>query len=135
MAIHLVTSALNSSTVMPVSVTARSFSRSFIESFAIASRLPDRTVLNGSTFFSSGFFATTTGTRSRQYITWVYMGCETQVVPSWSKVAMRASGGTNCGLVLSVVVLTSAMMACLAGPSAQEGSGSVCRLRGGEEEQ
>jgi hypothetical protein len=65
-AIHLVTSALNSSTVMPVSVTARSFSRSFIESLAIASRLPDRMVLNGSTFFSSGLFAATTGTRSKQ---------------------------------------------------------------------
>jgi hypothetical protein len=88
--------------------------------------LPDRTVLNGSTFFSSGFFATTAGTRSRQYITWVYIGCETQVVPSWSKVAMRASGGTNCGLVLSVVALTSSMMACLAGPSFQKDSGSVC---------
>ena len=37
-----------------------------MESFAIASRLPDSTVLNGSTFFSSGFAFTTAGTRSRQ---------------------------------------------------------------------
>ena len=51
---------------MPVSVAARIFSRSFIESFAIASRLPDSTVLNGSTFASSGFAFTTAGTRSRQ---------------------------------------------------------------------
>ena len=35
---------------MPVSVAARIFSRSCIVSFAIASRLPDSTVLNGSTF-------------------------------------------------------------------------------------
>ena len=40
---------------MPVSVAARIFSRSCIGSLAIASRLPDSTVLNGSTFFSSGF--------------------------------------------------------------------------------
>ena len=109
---------------MPVSVAKRIFSRSFIESFAIASRLPERTVLNGSTFFNSGFFATTAGTRSRQYTTWVYMGCSTQVVPSWSKVAMRASGGTNLGLALSVVTLTSSTMVFLAGPSFQDGSGS-----------
>jgi hypothetical protein len=57
---------LNSSTDMPVSVAMRIFSRPRSESLAIASRLPERTVLNGSTFLSSGFFATTTGTRSRQ---------------------------------------------------------------------
>jgi hypothetical protein len=51
---------------MPVSVAARIFSRSRIESFAIASRLPESTVLNGSAFLSSGFFAATAGTRSRQ---------------------------------------------------------------------
>jgi putative tryptophan/tyrosine transport system substrate-binding protein len=64
--IHLFASALNSSTDMPVSVAARIFSRSRIESLAIASRLPESTVLNGSTFLSSGFSATTAGTRSRQ---------------------------------------------------------------------
>jgi len=37
-----------------------------IESLAIASGLPDNTVLNGSTFASSGFAFTTAGTRSRQ---------------------------------------------------------------------
>ena len=40
-----------------------------MESFAIAARLPDRTVLNGSTLASSGFAFTIAGTRSRQYIT------------------------------------------------------------------
>ena len=44
---------------MPVSVAARIFSRSCIGSLAIASRLPDSTVLNGSTFASSGFALTT----------------------------------------------------------------------------
>ena len=67
---------------MPVSVAARIFSRSFIGSFAIASRLPESTVLNGSTFLSSGFFSASAGTRSRQYITCEYIGCETQSVPS-----------------------------------------------------
>jgi hypothetical protein len=64
--IHFFASALNSSTDMPVSVAARIFSRSRIESLAIASRLPESTVLNGSAFLSSGLFAATAGTRSRQ---------------------------------------------------------------------
>src|SRR5271157_4444854 len=52
------------------------------------------------------------------------MGCETQVVPSWSKVATRASGGTKLGLAASVVDLTRPMMAALARPSFHEGKGS-----------
>ncbi len=111
---------------MPVRVAARIFSRSFIESFAIASRLPDSTVLKGSTLASSGFALTTAGTRSRQYITCEYIGCSTHSVPSWSKVAIRASGGTNVGLDWSVVACTKSTIACLAGPSFHEGSGSVC---------
>src|SRR5262245_15382505 len=110
---------------MPVRVAARITSRSFIVSFAIAARLPDRTVLKGSTFFNSGFFSTTAGTRSRQYTTWVYMGCETHRVPSWSNVAMRASGATYVGLALSVVAWTNSTMAFLAGPSFHEGRGSA----------
>src|SRR5262249_37832277 len=50
--------------------------------------------------------------------------CSTQSVPSLSKVAMRASGGTNFGLALSVVVRTKSTMACLAAVSFQEGNGS-----------
>ena len=110
---------------MPVRVAARIFSRSFIESFAIASRLPDITVLKGSTFLSSGFALTTAGTRSRQYITCEYIGCSTHSVPSWSKVAMRSAGGTNLGLPCVVVACTNSTIACLAGPSFHEGSGSV----------
>ena len=74
-----------------------------------------------------GFFSARAGTRSRQYITWVYIGGETQSVPSWSKVAMRSSGGTNFGLPCSVVARTKSTMACLAGPSFHEGSGSWAR--------
>ena len=111
---------------MPVSVAARIFSRSCIGSLAIASRSPDSTVLNGSTFASSGFALTSAGTRSRQYITWEYIGCSTHSVPSWSKVAMRSSGGTNFGLPCVVVACTKSTIAFLAGPSFQEGSGSVC---------
>ena len=95
-------------------------------SFAIASRLPDITVLNGSTFASSGFALTSAGTRSRQYITCEYIGCSTHSVPSWSNVAMRSAGGTNFGLPCVVVVCTNSTIAFLAGPSFQEGSGSVC---------
>ena len=110
---------------MPVSVAARIFSRSCVGSFAIASRSPDSTVLNGSTLASSGFALTSAGTRSRQYITWLYIGCSTQSVPSWSKVAMRSSGGTKSGLDLSVVAFTKSTIACLAAPSFHDGSGST----------
>jgi len=110
---------------MPVRVAARIFSRSFIESFAIASRLPDSTVLKGSTFASSGFALTTAGTHSRQYMTCEYIGCSTHRVPPWSKVAIRASGGTTVGLDWSVVVSTKLTIAHLAGLSFHEGSGSV----------
>ena len=56
-----------------------------------------------------------------------YMGCSTHNVPSWSKVAMGCTGGTNFGLDLSVVVCTNAMIACLAAPSFHDGRGSVGR--------
>src|SRR5207249_9043311 len=88
------------------------------------------TVLNGSTFLSSGFFSTNPGTRSRQYITWVYIGCSTHVVPSWSKVAMRSSGVTYFGSDLSVTSLTKARIACLAGPSFHDSRGSWAWARG-----
>jgi hypothetical protein len=123
---HFFASALNVSTEMPVSVAARIFSRSGSVNFAIASRLPASTVLNGSTFASSGFALTTAGTRSRQYTTCEYIGCSTHSVPSWSMVAIRSAGGTNCGLPCVVVVRTKSTIAFLAGPSFQEGSGSVC---------
>src|SRR5262249_57782075 len=54
------------------------------------------------------------------------MGCSTHSVPSWSKVATRSSWGTNVGLDLSVVFCTNSTIACLAGPSFHEGSGSPC---------
>ena len=109
---------------MPVSVVARISSRSFIGSREIASLLPESTVLNGSRSFNSGFSLASAPTRSRQYITCVYIGCSTQSVPSWSKVAMRWAGGTNCLLAASVVARTKSTTACLAGPSFHEGSGS-----------
>ena len=94
-------------------------------SFAIASRSPDSTVLKGSTSASSGLALTRAGTRSRQYTTWLYMGCSTHSVPSWSKVAMRSSGGTKSGLDVSVVAFTKSTIACFAAPSFQEGNASV----------
>src|SRR6184192_478241 len=112
---------------MPVSVAIRIFSRSAIGSFAIASRSPERTVLNGSMFFNSGFSFTSAPTRLKQYITCEYIGCSTQSVPSWSKVAMRSAGGTNCGLAVSVVTLTKFMIADLAAPPFHEGNGSWAR--------
>jgi hypothetical protein len=55
----------------------------------------------------------------------VYIGCSTHVVPSWSNVTMRACGATYFGSALSVVARTNSRIARLAGPSFQEGSGSV----------
>src|SRR5438034_2482726 len=111
---------------MPVSVAARIFSSWAIGSFAIAARSPESMVLNGSTFLSSGFSFTSAPTRSRQYIACEYIGCSTQSVPSWSKVATRSTGGTNFGLPCVVVACTNSTIACFAAPSFHEGSGSVC---------
>ncbi len=52
---------------------------------------------------------------------WVYSGCSTQSVPSWSKVAMRSSGATKFLLYWSVVTRTKSRAACLAGPAFHEG--------------
>src|SRR4029079_10353337 len=106
---------------MPVSVAKRIFSRSGVDSFAIAPRSPDNTVLKGSRLASSGLPLTSAGTRSRQYTTWLYIGCSTHSVPSWSKVAIRASVGTKLGLDGSVVAFTKFTIACLAGPSFHDG--------------
>src|SRR5262245_15756166 len=57
------------------------------------------------------------------------MGCSTQSVPSWSKVAIRSSGGTNLGLPCSVVTRTKSRIACFAGPSfhdARDALDAVC---------
>src|ERR1700742_2836207 len=48
------------------------------------------------------------------------MGCSTHSVPSWSKVAIRSSGGTNFELAWSVVARTKSRIARLAGPSFHE---------------
>src|ERR1700722_5750495 len=53
------------------------------------------------------------------------MGCSTQSVPSWSKVAMRSASGTKSGLPASVVAWTNLTTASLAGPAFQEGRGSL----------
>src|SRR5271165_3706433 len=44
---------------------------------------------------------------------------------------MRSSGGTNFGLPLSVVVFTNSRIACFAGPSFHEGSGSAAVVAAG----
>jgi hypothetical protein len=91
----------------------------------MASRLPDITVLNGSTLASSGFAFARAGTRSRQYITCEYIGCSTHNVPSWSNVAMRSDCGTKFGLPCDVVARTNSTIAFFAAPSFHEGSGST----------
>src|SRR5262249_54473639 len=83
---------------------------------------PESTVLNGSSALRPGFSAASVGTRSRQYIIWLYIGCSTHSVPSWSKVAMRSSGGTKFGFARSVVDRTKSRIACFAGPSFHEAS-------------
>src|SRR5690349_18157069 len=52
------------------------------------------------------------------------MGCSTHRVPSWSKVAMRCSTGTNVGLDRLTVAWTKSSTAFFEGPSFQVGSGS-----------
>src|SRR5689334_22723808 len=110
---------------MPVRVATASVSRSCRDNLAIAAWSPDITVLNGSAWPSFGLALTTAGTRSRIYITWLYTGCSTQSVPSWSKVAMRCCAGTKVGFDWSLTACTNSTIACLVPPSFQEGNGSV----------
>src|SRR4029077_1315417 len=55
---------------------------------------------------------------------WKYIGCSHQSVPSLSNVAIRSGGGTKSGEPSFVTFSTKETMACLAGPSFHEGSGS-----------
>src|SRR5262249_60953429 len=56
--------------------------------------------------------------------TWKYIGFSHQSVPSLSKVAMRSDTGTKSGPPSLVTRATKSTMACLAGQSFQDGSGS-----------
>src|SRR5262245_3604388 len=56
---------------------------------------------------------------------WKYIGCSDHNVPSLSKVAMRSGIGTKSCELWSVTFVTNATIACFAGPSFQEGSGSA----------
>ena len=58
-------------------------------------------------------------------MTWLYIGCSTHKVPSWSKVAILSSGGTKVALPSFVVFVTKSTIACFAGPSFHEARVSV----------
>src|SRR3972149_7103004 len=88
---------------------------------AIASRSPAMTALKGSLFFHSGCLGASSRTRSSANMACVYSGCDTQSVPSWSKVAIRSSGSTYLGPDLWVTSLTNDKIACFVEPSFQEG--------------
>jgi hypothetical protein len=68
---HCFTIARNSSTVMPLWVSATRCAKSWMVNLAIASRLPERIDLNGSWSFHSGCVAASAFTRSNANITWV----------------------------------------------------------------
>src|SRR6185436_3090051 len=53
------------------------------------------------------------------------MGCSTHKVPSWSKVAMRASGGTKVRPDPSTAACTKPMIVSFATPLFHDGSGSM----------
>src|SRR5664279_2071882 len=89
--------------------------------FAIAALSSVSTAWNGGVVFHSGCCGANSATRSKANMNCVYIGYSTHVVPSWSKVAMRCSGGTKDGLAGSVVTLTKVTIACFAGPSFHEG--------------
>src|SRR5262245_55514522 len=85
------------------------------------SRIP----LNGCLAFHSGCLGARAFTRSKAKNPWKYIGCSLQSVPSLSNTAIRAGGATNCGPPWVVTASTNFTMACLLGPSFQDGSGSV----------
>ena len=95
-------------------------------SLAMAARSPFRismTVVNGATVGERGLrLHQRPAPRASTYITCEYIGCSTQSVPSWSKVAMRSARGTNFGLPWSWCRSTNSTIAGLAAPSFQDGS-------------
>ena len=56
------------------------------------------------------------------------MGFSSHSVPSLSKVAIRAAGGTKAGPSAAVALETKSAMARLAAPSFHEASGSITSL-------
>ena len=116
MASHLFTSTMNSSTVIPLWVASTISKMSLIESFSMASRFPDRTVLKGSRSLNTGL-SSTTHQRDRGNTRIGHKPDARPSVPSWSNSATRSAGGTNFGLPCVVVACTNWMIACKAGPS------------------
>ena len=110
---------------MPVSVAARIFIRSSIGSLAMASRLPDSTVLNGSTFASSGFCS-----HQRRHTLQAVDDLRVhRVFDPQGAVLVEGGDARLRGTKLrarSIVVrpARSSMIVCFAGPSFQDGSGS-----------
>src|SRR5580700_3266050 len=109
---------------MPACVAATRASRSFIVNLAKAAISPASVDLNGSVVFHSGCCGASSASRAKANSSCVNMGCSTHIVPSWSNVAIRSWGRMKSLLAGSVVALTKATMAALAGPSFHEGSGS-----------
>ena len=68
-------------------------------------------------------------------IPWKYIGCSDQSVPSLSKVAMRSPGATKSGPPSVVAAVTKSTIACLVGPSFQDGSGSSWAKAGAREDE
>ena len=101
--------------------STRPFSPAAATAFMSFSRMP----LKGCWVFHSGCFGASAFTRSKAKKPWKYSGCSLQSVPSLSNTAIRAAGGTCCGLDESVAAWTNFTIPCLAGPSFQDGRGSV----------
>lgn len=80
--------------------------------------------MKNSTVAGVGSALTSADTRPREHASGAYTRCSAQSVPSWSKVAIRSEMGTKLGLALVVGVFADWMMALLAAPPFQDGSGS-----------
>ena len=115
----------NSSVVMPAWVAAMTSKSPFSPAAATAFMSFSRMPLKGCRVFHSGCFGASAFTRSKAKNPWKYIGCSLQSVPSLSNTAIRAAGGTCWGLAASVAAWTNFTMLCLAGPSFQDGKGSV----------
>src|SRR5262245_22076199 len=75
--------------------------------------------------FAQGTKLTSSLGHSTAWANWKGIGFSGHNVPSLSNTAIRSDAGTNLGLAWAVVSFTKVTMACFAGPSFHDGSGSM----------
>ena len=117
-------SASSFSSGTPPSAANDRSAKNFLPSRRTKSRSPVSSVVNGSSWASSGRRSTSAFTRSIRNMPWA-IGFSQTSVPSLSNTATRSAVGTKSLLPGVVTAATNSRIARFVGPSFQLGSGSV----------